>query len=195
MPTIVYLHGFASVGNSAKSQRLVERFGKDMVVSPDLPMDPNDAIKTITKAVAEAVSRPNAFPIVFVGTSLGGFYARYMACMLVEPAVLVNPATNPAKSMKLFVGNNTNYATGKVFTLTEEHLTKMQQLQDELAIFPYYAKIDLFLAKDDAVLPYADALADLPEPNSVTIFEDGGHRFEAHWDEAMDTIAALIEKA
>lgn len=193
--TIVYLHGFASVGNSVKGQRLAERFGNDTVVSPDLPIDPFEAVKTISDAVAASIKqRPNAFPIVFVGTSLGGFYAKYMSTKLVERAVLVNPATNPAKSLLAFVGDNTNYTTSGVFTLTEEHLEKLQLMQDELAEFPFYPKIDLFLAKDDTVLPYTEALCDLPEPNSVTVFEDGGHRFASHWDEVMDAISAILER-
>ena len=192
MPTVIYLHGFASVGNSEKSKRLVERFGAENVIAPDLPMDPDAAIDAITDAITDRLDHANPLPLIFVGTSLGGFYAQYMADIHSAPSVLVNPAVNPAKSLEPMLGKNTNFTTGKTFTLSEEHLDKLSALQGIMKTFPYQKQIELFLAKDDAVLDYRDALASIQKPNSVTVFEDGGHRFEAHWDEAMDKIEELL---
>ena len=48
---------------------------------------------------------------LFIGSSLGGFYASYFAEKFDSKAVLINPASNPYLGMKMYLGKNTNYST------------------------------------------------------------------------------------
>ena len=51
---ILYLHGFASCGNSTKTKLLKHYFGKENVIAPDLLVDPVEAVDFIRR-VAGAV--------------------------------------------------------------------------------------------------------------------------------------------
>lgn len=100
MPTIIYLHGFASIGTSPKSDALVAAFGRDCVFSPNLPTDPEQTIAIVSEIVARVVN----FPLIFVGTSLGGFWAHYFAQRFDAACIMVNPSMNPAEKVAERVG-------------------------------------------------------------------------------------------
>ena len=74
---IVYLHGFASSGVSDKVTALKERFGDDKVIAPDLPFDPDEVVSLVYDVVRNFMkNRKPDEKLVFVGTSLGAFYAN-----------------------------------------------------------------------------------------------------------------------
>ena len=89
---IVYLHGFNSSPQSHKAQvlrRYLEERGRGaQFACPALPPLASDALREIERALPQK-------PLCFVGSSLGGFYATYLAENLGVRAVLINPAGNP----------------------------------------------------------------------------------------------------
>lgn len=199
MATVVYLHGFASVGKSAKSDRLaetVERLGHRFA-APDLPVDPEDVIKTVFSTVDNLTNgrEESAWPLVFVGTSLGGFWARYFSARYDTPCVLVNPATSPTKTMSDRLDKAlTNYKTGESITVTRETLEKFLVAETYAKYNGNGALLNLFVAMDDEVLNPIEMIEDLPFYESRTVTEDGGHRFEAHWDKVIEKTLEIIEK-
>jgi predicted esterase YcpF (UPF0227 family) len=119
---IVYLHGFNSSAQSHKAQvlgrYLQERGLGASYACPDLPPHPAEALR-----VMEAM--PNA---CFVGSSLGGFYATYMAEKHGARAVLINPAIDPHVGLRSYLGPQKNLHTGEPYELTEGYLKAWQDL-------------------------------------------------------------------
>lgn len=184
---IVYLHGFASVGDSDKSRELVNRFGSDNVVCPNLPIDPN-AVKDI---ISKIVKENSNFPIIFVGTSLGGFYANYFAQKYDALCVLVNPSTRPSKTFSNKLGAHKNHITGETLQITSDVINEWAAMEQYVADNQNDALISLFVAADDAVLDPAIALAAMPYVKHKVETPDGGHRFTSNWGIVLDHIATL----
>jgi predicted esterase YcpF (UPF0227 family) len=71
-PVIVYFHGFASSGASGTAQLLRRRFREARVLSPDIPLDPAEALPFLKRFCAEHAAD------LIVGSSMGGMYAQQM---------------------------------------------------------------------------------------------------------------------
>lgn len=190
---IVYLHGFASAANSIKVDALYERFGKDRVFAPDLPIDPDQVIALIrTQVMNWYEDREPDEKLVFVGTSLGAFYASYFAHTFDAPAVVVNPSVKPYENLKSKVGQNVNHVTKEEFWLTIAHLDKLKMMREYLTNNFKGVLIHLFVAKDDQVIPYHEMLGWYQYTASTHVEETGGHRFAEHWDKVVDKVAQLV---
>ncbi len=164
---ILYIHGFASCGNSNKTQLLRENF--DGVLCPDIPVDPDEAIAFIQKLILD-----NNVDLL-IGSSLGGFYAAYFAERFQIKAVLLNPSTQPFLTLAPYVGTNEFFCSGEKFEWSKEHINKL---------FSYAISKDsikspllVLLQKEDEVLDYKKA-AEFYENYQVIVQEGGNHRFE-----------------
>ena len=190
---IVYLHGFGSSGNSAKVDALVAKFGADQVFAPDLPIDPSEVAKIIADMISDWYKTRNSIDkLVFVGTSLGAFYASFFAHTYDAPAVIVNPSIRPNESLVDKVGRNVNNVTKEEFWLTIAHLDKLKFMREYLTNNYKGVLIHLFVAKDDEVIPSDEMLNWYKYTASKHIEETGGHRFAKHWDKVVDKVAELV---
>lgn len=125
---ILYLHGFNSSPQSAKVQylkRYLEERGRGgEFVCPLLPHRPNLAV-----AAAEAeLERLEREKITLVGSSLGGFYATWLAEKHALRAVLINPAIDPHVGLRANLGPQQGFYGGETWELTEGHLREWQAL-------------------------------------------------------------------
>jgi uncharacterized protein len=186
---IVFFHGFASAGKGFKSDALKKAFGDDNVIAPDLPPDPLKVYELVREIAGKV---PKTEKLIFVGTSLGGFYAHLFGQMMDCPCVIVNPSTRPSMTMAARLGSNTNLATGEQFDVTEDHLATFGQMEEYIESSSNGALVSLFLAADDAVLDHKLALEDVPYHKTIVITPDGGHRYEAHWDKVIDEVRSII---
>ena len=88
---LLYLHGFRSSPRSTKARLVAERVAQRhpnlQWWCPQLPPSPHDAIDMVMKGIADWPRKSMAV----VGSSLGGFYATYVAGMTRCRAVLLNP--------------------------------------------------------------------------------------------------------
>jgi predicted esterase YcpF (UPF0227 family) len=190
---IVYLHGFASSGASDKVTALRKRFGDDKVIAPDLPFDPDLVSELVDGIVRDFMrSRKPTEKLVFVGTSLGAFYANYFGHLYDSCAVLVNPSSTPSETLKEKLGPNTNYHTGEEFLVSLAHLDKLDHMREYVKAMYSPSLVSLFVAKDDEVIPYESMLEGFPYA-TVTVMEDGGHRFADHWDLVVDRVESLLK--
>jgi predicted esterase YcpF (UPF0227 family) len=142
--TIVYLHGFASDGLSAKAQ-LIKKYFSDWynVISPTLSEKPQEAIKQIRKIIS------NKGQFIFIGTSLGGFYANYFNKLADIPCLLINPLVEP-DNMVRHIGVNKNYSTGKTFIFSKEDVKYLNYLKKEADEITYTDSPEyIIVAKDD----------------------------------------------
>ena len=86
MKKILFLHGFYASGQCVPAVALREAFvERAEVLSPDLPLHPNEALKTISNLL----DREN--PDLLIGNSCGSFYAQMIAPVVGIPALLGNP--------------------------------------------------------------------------------------------------------
>lgn len=106
---LLYLHGFRSSPRSAKAQRMaawVARHRPDLHWwCPQLPPSPREALALVLQGVS-------AWPLdamAVVGSSLGGFYATVVAERLGCPAVLLNPAVDPARDLAKYIGEQSSW--------------------------------------------------------------------------------------
>lgn len=122
---VIYFHGFASSPNGSKVDLL--RQAGFTVSAPDIDIDPDIAepyLIDFIKAEANQHTSIGGKRIVFVGTSLGGFWAARMCELFDGAAVLINPAMHPEVSLRKFIGPYTNYSTGEQKILTAEMVDK-----------------------------------------------------------------------
>ena len=189
---IVYLHGFGSTGNSKKVDALIEKFGADNVFAPDLPVDPGEVVDLVREKVFDWYkTRDPSDKLVFVGTSLGAFYASFFAHTFDAPAVIVNPSVRPNESLKHHVGRNVNQVTKEEFWVTLAHLDKLKFMREYLTNDYKGVLIHLFVAKDDEVIPSYEMLNWYQYTASTHVEETGGHRFTEHWNKVVDKVKEL----
>jgi len=88
---ILYVHGFASSGQSGTVSRIREVFPQAIVIAPDLPIHPQETLTLLYKVCEEE------HPHLIIGTSMGGMYAEMLNGY---DRILVNPALRMGDTMK-----------------------------------------------------------------------------------------------
>jgi predicted esterase YcpF (UPF0227 family) len=125
---LIYLHGFNSSPGSHKAQvlrRYMEERGLgEHFRCPALPSLGREAIALVE---AEITRQPRR-SVTLVGSSLGGFYASYLAERHDLRAVLINPAVFPHEDLRTFLGVQRNLYTQQQYELTEAHLRQWEEL-------------------------------------------------------------------
>lgn len=121
----VYIHGFNSSPASVKARQLQARLaaagrGAEFAC-PALSHWPDAAIAQLEAVLS--TGRPRE--AVLVGSSLGGFYATWLAERHGCRAVLVNPAITPHEGLRAWLGPQRNLYTEEPYELTEAHLRQM----------------------------------------------------------------------
>ena len=105
--SIVYLHGFRSSPRSFKALLLGKRMASvglaDRYVCPMLPVSPREATRDVEALIADLSTRDGAKPMV-IGSSLGGYYATWLAERHGLRAAMLNPATRPERDLAKYVG-------------------------------------------------------------------------------------------
>jgi uncharacterized protein len=106
---LLYLHGFRSSPQSTKAQLMAHevaaRHRQVHWWCPQLPPSPKAAVRMVVDGIADW---PRDHMAV-VGSSLGGFYATWVAERMGCKAVLLNPAVNPARDLAKYIGELTSW--------------------------------------------------------------------------------------
>ena len=101
MKKILFLHGFYASGQCVPAIALREAFaGRADVLTPDLPMHPQDALRFIR----ELTDREK--PDLLIGNSCGSFYAQMIAPVVGIPALLGNPHFQMSEFLKQRIGQH-----------------------------------------------------------------------------------------
>jgi predicted esterase YcpF (UPF0227 family) len=110
---LLYLHGVRSSPQSMKAQKMaawVKAHRPGLTFwCPQLPPSPAQAMALVAQGLADWPTEGTAL----MGSSLGGFYATWVAERLDAgaraPVVLVNPSTDPASSLAQHIGEQTHW--------------------------------------------------------------------------------------
>lgn len=97
MKNIVYFHGLSSSGNSGTGKTFRKLFPKENIMTPDIPVNPNEAIPFLKKLVSEL----DPSNTIIIGTSMGGMYAQQMTGF---KRIIVNPAFHVSNTLKNHIG-------------------------------------------------------------------------------------------
>ena len=171
---ILYLHGFGSSGNAFKA-RLLRRFFPDVsIASPDLPIEPDRAIQSITQFIRENASGK----ILLIGSSLGGFYAQHLSHEHRISAILLNPAVYPWQNLNDRIGDNVRADnTSQHFEWMEKYLKQLHALYRKPADYQKDL-LHVYLNKDDEVLDFREAENEFRSIGcAIQISAEGGHVF------------------
>ncbi len=179
---ILYLHGFCSSPASWKARLLADALAAvglgDRLLCPRLSPVPEAAIATV-----EALLTSHTDTLTLVGSSLGGYYASWLAEKHDLRAVLINPAIGAPDRLAGLVGSHVNFHSGERFEFTREHL---EQLQALAVPQPNPARYFLLVETGDEVLDYRQAVLRYAGSRQRVI-EGGDHSF-THFPELLPQI-------
>ncbi|HCS06803.1 MULTISPECIES: YqiA/YcfP family alpha/beta fold hydrolase [Pseudomonas] len=148
--SILYIHGFNSAPESKKASQLTSvmqqmGLGEQLRV-PALHHHPRQAIAQLEAAIGELGS-----PLL-VGSSLGGYYATWLAERHGLKALLVNPAVSPHRMFDGYLGTQTNLYSGETWELTHDHVNALAELEVPAPRDPQ--RIQVWLQTADETLDY-----------------------------------------
>lgn len=172
---IFYLHGFNSSPASLKARLFADYCrsrGAGDVSVPALPYAPDRAMSLLEAEIA-----PHADEVaLLVGSSLGGYYATYLAERYGLKAALINPAVAPCDSLqKDFLGWHKNMYTGEEYEFTREHVDFLRTLN--VATIKNPENYLLCVQTGDEILDYRLATR-LYAGSRQLVQEGGNHSFD-----------------
>lgn len=157
---ILYLHGFRSSPKSFKArvvQKALEDAGRaHELICPQLPASPTEAM-ALSLLLAE---RHAPDDLSIIGSSLGGFYATWLAERLGVRAVLLNPSVDPTRNLEHHVGITTAWHSSEPFEFRPEYIGELADLRVGEITRP--ERYFLVAATGDEVLDYRDMVAHYP---------------------------------
>lgn len=191
MTALLYIHGFNSSPQSHKAsifkQWMAQQHPGIAYEVPYLKPYPAEAVAQLEVLVENYLARHEN--IGLVGSSLGGFYAAWLAEKYQLRAVLVNPAVRPFDLLGKYIGENKNYYNDDQYLFEQKHV-------DELKAF--YVPVDhhpenllLMVQSGDEALDYREATAKYV--HSQNIIEYGGDHGFQHFERWLAYIVQFLK--
>jgi len=185
---LLYLHGFRSSPQSMKARKVAERMRTqhpDVTWwCPQLPPSPREAMERVTHGIQEW---PRGTMAV-VGSSLGGFYARWVALQTGCRSVLLNPAPFPARDLANHIGEQSAWHDPQErFFFEPGFVAELQAQQDDIARLS--AQVPTTPSRQFAIVAKGDEVLDWREMTAfcaggtTRLLEGGDHAisdFDAH---------------
>jgi predicted esterase YcpF (UPF0227 family) len=183
---LLYLHGFRSSPQSFKARRMAavvsERHPQVHWWCPQLPPSPRAAMDLVRQGIA-------GWPpgrMAVVGSSLGGFYATWVAEQTGCRAVLLNPAVHAPRDLARHVGEQTAWHDpSEHFYFAPGYVDELRALDCGPVAHPerYFGVI----AKGDELLDWREMSGRYPGAR-IKLLEGSDHAlsdFEEHLEEVL----------
>jgi predicted esterase YcpF (UPF0227 family) len=184
---ILYLHGFRSSPQSYKARLIADRMralGRESDYQcPQLPASPREAIGL----ALEIARRAAPGELSLIGSSLGGYYATYLAEKLGCRAVLLNPAIKPPRDLEKYVGVTTAYHSDEPFEFKREYIDELRSL--EVENIAQVSRYFLLAATGDEVLDWREMVAHYPGAKQRII--DGSDHAISGFEQYVDEVLAF----
>lgn len=129
---ILYLHGFRSSPDSFKARLMAQALadrgqaGERDWQCPQLPASPKAALDlAIGLAQRQLATATSPRDLTIIGSSLGGYYATWLAEQLDCKAVLLNPAVEAPRDLATQVGQHRLYHSDAPFEFRAEYVAEL----------------------------------------------------------------------
>lgn len=199
MPTpkllIVYLHGFRSSPNSSKAQLTGEAIASlvkdDQAIEwycPQLPPSPQAAMTMVKQKIAGTKAKD----LCIIGSSLGGFYATYLAEQYPHAkAIMLNPAVRAARELAPYVGQLTAYDSDEPFDWRAEYVEQLKEQQVEE--ITHAERYFLLAAKGDELLDWHEMVEHYPGAKHLII--EGSDHGITEYPQYLDQVIGFAAHA
>jgi len=169
---LLYLHGFNSSPESLKAQ-LIRQYMQDnncedALLCPQIPVVPEEARLFLEQLVEHTMKN---YAVSFAGSSLGGYYATYLAEKYSGTAVLINPSVKPYETLAAYLGENKFYFQNGSWDFNETHIAQLKIM--DVAAITEPDRYLVLLQTGDETLDYRQA--ETKYKKAVCIIEQGGN--------------------
>jgi uncharacterized protein len=186
---ILYLHGFRSSPLSTKAQMMARmarsRCPQVAWSCPQLPPSPQAAARMMQDITRDWPTRNMAV----VGSSLGGFYATWLAEQKACRAVMLNPAVHAARDLARHVGVHAEWhRPEESFEFKAEYVDELRALETSGLHRPQ----DYFciIAKGDEVLSWQE-MAERYAGAHIRLLEGSDHAI-SDFDQHIDAVFEFL---
>ena len=187
---LLYLHGFRSSPQSAKARQMAahvtQHHPQVRFWCPQLPPSPQAAMALVAQGVA-------AWPgsaMAVIGSSLGGFYASWVAQHKGCPSVLLNPAVHPARDLERYIGEQTAWHDpSEHFYFRPEYIDELRAL-DTSGHAPAAPELAI-IAQGDEVLDWREMAARYPQARQLV--QEGGEHALLNFADYLPTITDFLK--
>lgn len=187
---LLYLHGFRSSPQSTKARLMAARVAAEYPNvqwwCPQLPPSPAEAAALIEQGTADWPFERMAV----VGSSLGGFYATWLAERRGCRAVVLNPAVDPARDLAGYIGEQSAWHDpSQHFFFQPEYIDELHALEAGPLSHPelFFALI----AKGDEVLDWREMTARYPDVR-LRLLEGSDHAL-SDFDQHLEEVLAFLD--
>ena len=186
---MLYLHGFRSSPRSAKARRMAEwtaTHRPDLVFAcPQLPPSPREAMALVDALIRDWPRDTMAV----MGSSLGGFYATWVAQRTGARTALLNPAVDPARDLANHIGEQTCWQDpDEHFFFRREFVDELRELDAGALAHP--ERLMAVIAKGDEVLDWREMHARY-QGCRIKLLEGSDHGL-ADFDDHLDELAEFL---
>jgi uncharacterized protein len=183
---ILYLHGFRSSPGSFKARKMAQQMAAlgraEEYLCPQLPASPLLAMQLLESILETCV----ASELTIIGSSLGGFYATWLAEKYGCKAILLNPAVQPPRDLARYVGVTTAYHSDAVFEFRQEYVAQLDTYVVTRISKP--ERYFLLAATGDEVLDWREMVSHYPAAKQLIIqgSDHGMADFVDYLDQIME---------
>ena len=189
---LLYLHGFRSSPQSAKARLMAAHVAQHhpgiIFWCPQLPPSPREAMEMV--AIGTAAWPGAAMGVV--GSSLGGFYASWVAQHKGCTSVMLNPAVDPARDLARHIGEQTAWHDpAERFFFEPRYIDELQVL--DTSTRPPAAPELAIIAQGDEVLDWREMVARYPQARQIVL--EGGEHALLNFQEYLPAVAEFLALA
>jgi uncharacterized protein len=152
---ILYIHGYNGSPDGMKLERIRQSYPKAEVIALQHDSAPVHVFELLNPIASKLDPSEDAI----IGNSLGGFWANYFSLRYEIPALLINPAVTPSKTLR---------SMGCEFA--KDYIAYEEQINLEGR-----SPRSVLLAKNDEVLAYSEAYKYFKNVCEVNTLINGGH--------------------
>lgn len=186
---LLYLHGFRSSPQSDKARQLGALIAAEHAGvhwwCPQLPPSPAEAAALIEQGTATW----NSANMAVVGSSLGGYYATWLAERRGCKAVVLNPAVHPARDLAHHIGEQTAWHDpAQHFYFRPEFISELRSL--EVGQLSQPDRFLAIIAKGDEVLDWRE-MSERYSGAHLQLLEGGDHALSDFEQRMRDVVTFL----